>query len=81
MIVRIVAGILSVPFLVAGFFLTAGGFDWVEGWVFIGLLSLGQGTSGLIVWRKNPELLRRRGNAGEGTKKWDIACLSLFGLF
>ena len=40
----------------------------------------GAGGSALYVWRKNPELVRRRGEVGEGTQSWDILVLGLFGV-
>ena len=60
--------------------LLAGGLDWVRGWVFIGLLIVGRTISTRYIGRKDPELLRRRGQIGQGTKTWDLFLLTLFGL-
>ena len=62
------------------FFGLAGGFGWLRGWSFIGLLIVGQSLSALYVGRKNPELLKRRGQIGKGTKSWDFVLLGFFGL-
>ncbi len=60
--------------------LLAGGLDWFRGWVFIGLLIVGRTISTRYIGRKDPELLRRRGQIGQGTKTWDLVLLTLFGL-
>ncbi|MHC4778248.1 MAG: methyltransferase family protein [Planctomycetota bacterium] len=78
--VRFVLGLASVPLFIIAFFMTAGRWDWVAGWAYLGLLAAGQGAGALYLWRKDPELIRRRGSFGEGTKSWDKALLSLFGL-
>lgn len=78
--VKILAGVLATGGTVFFFFSLAGRWDWVEGWVCLGLLTCGQSASGLYLWHRNPELIRRRGSVGKDTKAWDKACLSLFGL-
>ena len=40
----------------------------------------GQSATGIYLWRKNPELTKRRGEVGEGTQRWDKVCLTFFGL-
>lgn len=76
---RIALGVVSMVVFVAVFFLIAGRIDWLAGWAYLGLTVCGQGVSVLYLWRKDPELLRRRAEMGEGTKTWDKACLGLFG--
>ncbi len=80
---RKIAGIVvGVPILgvcVAGFFWLAGRWDWIEGWAYVGLFTLGQSVIGIYLLIRDPELIRRRARAGEGTKAWDKVCLSLFG--
>lgn len=80
MTIRIVLGIASTGLLIWGFFAAAGGWDWWTGWAFVALLTVGQTLNSLVVKRRNPELLRRRGEYGEGTKTWDKVVLALFGL-
>lgn len=65
---------------VAFFFWIAGRWDWPAGWAFVILLSCGYFTQWLYIFRKDRELVRRRGELGEGTKKWDKICLVFFGL-
>ena len=77
---KVIGGAAVAPLFVAGFFWLAGRADWTAGWAYLGLLTAGQGGSALYVWRKNPELVRRRGEVGEGTQSWDILVLGLFGV-
>jgi len=64
-------------FFVVVFFRFAGKFDWFRGWIYVIILSCGQGCSAFYIWKKNPELLKRRGEAGKGVKKWDKIVLGL----
>ena len=73
-------GGLVITLVLIGIFWLAGGLDWFRGWVFIGLLIFGQTLSTLYIGRKDPELLRRRAEIGQGTKTWDFVLLALFGL-
>lgn len=77
---KLIAGILSVVIFITVLFLIAGRFDWIRGWAYVGLFALGQSASTFYIWRKDPELLTRRGKTGEGTKTWDKILLGLFGL-
>lgn len=77
---KILAGLVIVPVFISFFFRLAGGFDWLRGWAFIGLLIIGQTISTLYIGSKNPDLLIRRSQIGKGTKTWDIVILALFGL-
>ena len=79
-VVKIVSGILFTGATVAGLFWLAGNFAWIEGWIYVGLVTIVQTTVTLFLWKRSPELLRRRGEVGEGTKAWDKACLAFFGL-
>ena len=72
---QILAGLISVGLFLALLFWTAGRFDWLRGWAYVGLMTLGQTVSNVLVWRKNPEVLQRRGQIGEGTKGWDKVLL------
>ena len=79
-VIRIVLGVASTGLLTWGFFAAAGGWDWWPGWAFVALLTVGQTVSAVVVKRRDPELLRRRGEYGEGTKGWDKVVLPLFAL-
>ncbi len=80
MVVKFVVGVPITVAVFWGFFRLAGGWRWVEGWVYVGVFGAGQSVTGLILFVKSPELIRRRGEFGEGTKAWDKVCLSFFGL-
>jgi protein-S-isoprenylcysteine O-methyltransferase Ste14 len=75
---RLILGILVLLLYILALFLLAGRWDWVQGWVFIGLILMGQTSCALFLRRKSPELLRRRARIGEGTKPWDKVWLAGF---
>jgi protein-S-isoprenylcysteine O-methyltransferase Ste14 len=76
-----IAGIFVVSALfVLGLFSLAGRWDWIAGWVYLGMLIAGAALNDVCLWLNNPDLLERRGQIGEGTKTWDKICLALFGL-
>ena len=56
------AGLIIVALLL---FLPAGSLDFVNGWIFIGLLFVPMLIAGFVLMAKNPELLARRLNAKE----------------
>ncbi len=58
----------------------AGHWQWWRGWVLIGLLLIGRISSVPYLWRKNPEMMKRRGEFGAGTKTWDMVVLVPFGV-
>ena len=76
---KIVGGVVTTLAFIS-LFLLVGRLNWVRGWAFLGLLIVGPTINGLYLWRKNPELMRRRGQIGKGTKTWDMVFLGLFGL-
>ena len=73
-------GSVSTALAVAAFFWAAGRIGWIEGWAYVGLMVVGHSLSGLYLWRRDPELIRRRGQLGEGTPAWDKAWGMGFGL-
>ena len=77
-VAKIVLGAVSAALGVAAFFWAAGRVDWVEGWVFLGLMVVGNSLSGFYIWRRDPDLIRHRGRPGEGTPRWDLAWLAGF---
>jgi protein-S-isoprenylcysteine O-methyltransferase Ste14 len=77
---RIVMGTAITGLLIWGFFVAAGGWGWWAGWAYIGLLTAGQIATAVIVKRRDPELLGRRAEVGEGTVGWDKVILGLFAL-
>jgi protein-S-isoprenylcysteine O-methyltransferase Ste14 len=59
-------------------FFNAGTLYWLVGWLSLGLVVLGQATSGFFVYRKDPELIKMRSIIGSNTKATDRLILSLF---
>jgi len=75
---------VQAAFGVAGYaailFLTAGRWDWLWGWVFIGLMAIFMASHVVLLVPINPDLLVERagGLRQEGGKRWDrwIAALA-----
>ena len=61
-IFKFILGVLMVILLL---FLPAGTFNYWNAWLLMGLLFIPMFTAGIILWIKNPELLRKRLNAKE----------------
>ncbi len=63
-------------------FLAAGSLDWAWGWVFAGVYMACWIGLSIALALRNPELLNQRGQrvkqATVGTKKWDLALLSIY---
>jgi protein-S-isoprenylcysteine O-methyltransferase Ste14 len=57
--------ILGVVIIGAILFLSAGSFEYWNGWLFMGLLFIPMFIAGIVLMIKNPELLRKRLNAKE----------------
>jgi len=56
-------------------FLPAGTFKYWQGWILIGILFVPMFVAGLILMKKNPELLKKRLNAKEEEKEQKIVIL------
>lgn len=74
-----IVGAVITALVVVGVFALVGRWNWWRGWSLIGLLLLGRLISAPYLWRKNPELMKRRGEMGKGTKTWDLIVLTVFG--
>ena len=61
-ITRFFAGLVAVGLLL---FLPAGSFRYPQGWLLVGILFVPMFAAGLVMMRKNPELLRKRLNVKE----------------
>lgn len=59
-------------------FAAAGTFHWIEGWLYLGIVVVGQVCHRLYVARRNRELLHRRQDIGAGTLRWDFYWNLLF---
>ena len=77
---RILRGILSVVLFVALLFVPAGRWDWVAGWAFL-IFALSSITIlSLVLWRKDPELIKERTGVAENVESWDRTILRIYGL-
>ena len=61
-LIKSVSGLLLICILI---FLPAGSFSFWQGWLFIGILFIPMLIAGVILMRKNPDLLRKRLDAKE----------------
>lgn len=61
-LIKLVSGLLLICMLI---FLPAGSFSFWQGWLFIGILFIPMLIAGVILMRKNPDLLRKRLDAKE----------------
>lgn len=75
-ITKFLLGIALVGLLL---FLPAGTFDFLNGWLLMGLLFLPMSLAGMVMLFKNPALLQKRLNAKEEQKEQDIV-IKLSGL-
>jgi protein-S-isoprenylcysteine O-methyltransferase Ste14 len=60
------------------FFVNAGTIKWLAGWLNIFFVVISQSFSGIIVYKKNPELIKRRSIIGKNTIPLDRLILSIF---
>ena len=75
--------VLGIPITVGFFWLylwAGGGLGWLQGWAMLGVMFVGESVRTVYLARKQPEMLKRRGEVGEGTKGWDKLWLTGFGL-
>ncbi len=63
------------------YFIAAGRIDILRVWLYIGIYIVGSLISGLILMKKVPELLNRRGKIHKGTKKLDKVLIVIYFLF
>lgn len=77
---RILRGILSVVVFFALLFGPAGRWDWVAGWTFL-IFTLSTVTIlSLVLWRKDPELIKERTRVAENVESWDRTILRFYGV-
>ena len=74
---KVIARLVIVP---TCFFLLAGRFDWIAGWAYLGLFWVSSRASMLYLRRRDPGLVLRRSEVGEGVPAWDKAVRRLVGL-
>lgn len=72
--------LLGMATLLALILVPAGRVDWMAGWIYVAVLMLSWSVTFALMWRNNPELMRRRMSAGAGTRTWDRLVLVPFRL-
>ncbi|MBR2678900.1 MAG: isoprenylcysteine carboxylmethyltransferase family protein [Bacilli bacterium] len=73
-IIKYICGVIIVGLLI---FIPAGSFNYINGWLFMGLLFIPMFIAGIIMFFTNPELLRSRLNAKEKeTEQKEVVLLS-----
>ncbi len=58
----------------------SGQVDWVEGWIYVLLVTSGPLATYLVVFKKSPDLLVERSRVRSGTKAWDKVLVPLIAL-
>ena len=71
---------VQVLLLAAILFLSSGRLDWVWAWVYQASFVAGVGIFGILLYRKNPELIAERAEIREGTKRWDRVLTFFYGI-
>lgn len=75
---KIVAYAITLPLsLLLLIFWPAGSLGWRPGWLFVAVVVIGFGVSGLVLARVNPVIYRARSRFQPGTKGWDKALLAV----
>jgi protein-S-isoprenylcysteine O-methyltransferase Ste14 len=70
--------IVSLLVFLAILFIPAGGFDWIEGWIFFAAFIAAVGA--LVIWgyRTRPDLMRERAEPGDNVKDWDQVIMGVY---
>lgn len=76
----VLKGVLGSALLLVGPFLIAGRWDLPLVWSILGIYTGFLVLSWLLIFRKDPDLLRERQRAGPGAKQWDRTWLAVYGL-
>jgi protein-S-isoprenylcysteine O-methyltransferase Ste14 len=69
----VLLGLLVLLGMPLGLFLSAGRWDWLEGWIYTGLALLSTLVSRLLMAARNPDLVAERAHSlsAENVQKWD----------
>jgi protein-S-isoprenylcysteine O-methyltransferase Ste14 len=74
---RIITLIVATLFIAMILFISAGRINWVRAWIWIGLWSTMLTLNGIVLFKKNPELINARGKKHEDTKGFDKLIFAL----
>lgn len=75
-----IATLAGPGFIAAILFWPAGRIDWLEGWLYFGIVMTSMSAGFFYLWRVNPEVIEHRLRGGKGTKFWDKLWLVFFAL-
>ncbi|WP_172597726.1 methyltransferase family protein [Sulfuriflexus mobilis] len=74
----LIASIAGLGFFAVIVFWPAGRIDWVEGWLYFGIVTMYMFINFVYLRRVNPEVIEHRLRLGKGTKLWDKIWLTFF---
>ena len=74
------ASIFGFAFFFVVIFWPAGRIDWVEGWLYFGVITTSLIINFIYLHHVNPEVIEHRLRLGKGTKRWDMIWLTFFTL-
>ena len=77
---RIIQVFVTVLVMGVVLFLSAGRFDWIAAWIFLGLYVLAILTLGVWAMRKNPDVVNERGRMAKNVKSWDKILMTTYTL-
>ncbi len=67
----LIVSLASLGFFAALIFWPAGTIDWLQGWLYLALLSTSASVTFVYLRRVNPDVIKHRLQFKEGTKPWD----------
>ena len=69
----VILGVVGLGIFLTMVFLPAGRLDWVQGWLYVGLVQAGWWINYALMMKHNPDLIKQRSKVGEGAADWDQA--------
>jgi protein-S-isoprenylcysteine O-methyltransferase Ste14 len=72
----ILSSLITLALMAALMQVPAGRWDWRAGWTCWQVNLAITAVGGLVMYRLNPELIKRRGEVGQGTQLWDLGLVS-----
>jgi protein-S-isoprenylcysteine O-methyltransferase Ste14 len=72
-----IKGVLYKAYVAAVLMLSAGRWDWVEGWIYVGIFLAFDAASAIVVIPRNPDLLLERVRRNPDMKSWDKVIMPL----
>lgn len=76
----LIKGYIGVVITAVAIFVPAGRWDWLNGWVYVGLWMLWHTAMAVVLIPTSPGLLAERAKRQKGAKPWDVWLMSLYGL-